>query len=567
MARIYPEHLPESITSDPGRQAECKVYSLLKTLPDRYVVFYSVHWQAHSATWGVSEGEADFFIVHPDMGIIVLEVKGGGIRYDAFNDQWYSHSEGGNVYPIKDPIEQGRRNHYNLLKKLEALPGWPVGAINIWHAVCFPDTYTRGKNLKPDLPIEMVIDRQGLEDIQNSIRGLFQYLFGNNLIAGAPGQDRLRIIENYLAHSFELRTPLGVEIDYEDQKLVQLTEQQFYALSILGDRKRVAIGGCAGSGKTMLALEKARQFSQLGLNVLLTCFNAPLADYLRKRLPDVDIYHFHDLCRHAAKHAGIQLQEKTWELSFYDSTLPETLLSAAGEIGRVYDAIIIDEGQDFRESYWIALESLLKEDGYLYLFFDNNQNLYDGAPEFGGLISEPPFQLTQNCRNTQAIHNTVIKFHNNPLSLHCAGPVGRPPEVITYHGEEDGLRQLQKLLHQLVVEENIHPADITILTPRGRETTKLTSGTKLGNFQLSPHPSTERNVIQATSVYLFKGLEKKVIILTEIDSHTKYNPNMLMYVGCSRARTHLIILYDENAPSPVLNQVRLARETDAIQRY
>jgi len=556
MAKIYPEHLPESIVSDPGRQAECKVYALLKTLPDRYTVFYSVHWQTGSKTWGVSEGEADFIIVHPDRGIIVLEVKGGGIRYDAVNNQWYSHSVGGNVYPIKDPIEQGRRNHYNLLKKLEALPGWHVGPINISHAVCFPDTYTRGKNLKPDLPIEMVIDRQGLEDIQNSIMRLFQYLFGNNLLAGAPGQDRMRIIENYLTHSFELRTPLGVEIDYEDQKLVQLTEQQFYALSILGDRKRVAIGGCAGSGKTMLALEKARQFSQLGLNVLLTCFNAPLAEHLRKRLPNVDVFHFHDLCRQAAQETRMQLQEKPGDPYFYEITLPEALLNAAGKIGQVYDAIIVDEGQDFKLSYWIALEALLKENGYFYVFFDNNQNLYDGTLDFGGLISEQPFQLTQNCRNTQAIHNTVIKFHDNPSSLHCAGPIGRIPEVLLYNGEENGLQQLQKLLYQLVVEENIHPTDIAILTPRGRETTKLTSGTRLGNFQLSPHPSTERNVIQATSVYLFKGLEKKVIILTEIDSRTKYNPDMLMYVGCSRARTHLVILVDENAPPTVLNPIR-----------
>ena len=555
MAKIYPERLPESITSDPGRQAECKVYSLLKTLPDRYVIFYSVHWQAHTATWGVSEGEADFFLVHPDMGIIVLEVKGGGIRFDASIDQWYSHSEGGNIYPIKDPIDQGRRNHYNLQKQLEALPAWPGGAINIWHAVCFPDTYTRGKNLKPDLPNEMIIDRQGLEDIQKSIKELIQYLFGNNIISGSPGQDRMQIIEHYLANSFELHTPLGVEIEYEDQKLVELTEQQFYALSILGDRKRVAIGGCAGSGKTMLALEKARQFSQLDLNVLLTCFNAPLADYLRKRLPNVDIYHFHELCRQAAKHARIQLYEKSGGPSFYDSTLPEALLNAASKIGRVYDAIIIDEGQDFKESYWIALESLLKDQGYLYIFFDNNQNLYDGAPEFGGLISEPPFQLTQNCRNTQAIHNTVVKFYHNPLSLRCVGPVGRPPEVFKYNGEEDGLRQLQKLLHQLVVDENIHPADIAILTPRGRETTKLTGGTRLGNFRLSPYPSSERNVIQATSVYLFKGLEKKVIIITEIDSHTTYSPNMLMYVGCSRARTHLIILYETNVPQAVLKNL------------
>lgn len=556
MARIYPERLPESVSSDPGRQAECKVFSSLKTLPEKYVIFYSVHWQIQTTKWGISEGEADFLILHPDMGIIVLEVKGGGIRYDATTDQWFSHSEGGYVYPIKDPMDQGRRNHYNLQKKLESLPSWPGGNINIWHAVCFPDTYTRGKELKPDIPKELIIDRQGLNDIQKSVNELFRYLFGEKLSTGAPGQERVQLIENYLAHSFELRTPLGVEIDYEDKKLVQLTEQQFHALSLLGDRKRVAIGGCAGSGKTMLALEKARQFSELGLSVLLTCFNAPLADYLQQRLSSVDIYHFHELCRQAVRQVGKQLQENPRDTYYYDSILPEALLSASEEIGRIYDVIIIDEGQDFREAYWIALESLLKEDGYLYLFFDNNQNLYDGTPEFAGLISEPPFQLTQNCRNTQAIHNTVIKFHNNPSSLHCFGPAGRTPEILPYNGDEDGLRCLQKLIHRLVVIENIHPTDIAILTPRGRESSKLPNGTRLGNFLLSPYPSSERNVIQATSVYLFKGLEKKVIILTEIDSRTKYNPDMLMYVGCSRARTHLVILYDASMPPTIVESIR-----------
>lgn len=555
MARIYPEYLPESILKDPGRRAECTVYSVLKTLPERYLVFYSIHWQDHTNNWGVSEGEADFIVAHPDMGIIVLEVKGGGIRYDALTNQWYSHSAGGNVYPIKDPVEQGRRNHYKLLESLETLPGWQKSDINIWHAVCFPDIYTRGKKLRPDLPNEMVIDREGLEDIQNSIKNLFHYLFGNNIHAGAPGEKRMQILENYLARSFELRTPLGVEIDYEDRQLIQLTEQQFYALSILGDRKRVAIGGCAGSGKTMLALEKARQFSELGLNVLLTCYNAPLADYLHKRLPNVDIVHFHELCRQAAKHAEIPLEEKTEEKTFFESTLPEALLNAAAKIGRVYDAIIVDEGQDFKESYWIALESLLKQNGYLYIFFDNNQNLYNGTLEFGGLITEPPFQLTQNCRNTQAIHKTVIKFHNNPSSIRCAGPAGRPPEVIPYRDEQDGLRQLQKLLHRLVVDENIHPSDIVILTPRG-PSTKLKSGLRLGMFELSPYPSSGRNVIQATSVYRFKGLERKVVILTEIDSSTAFNPDVLMYVGCSRARTHLVILFDETAPLTVINRIQ-----------
>jgi len=555
MARIYPERLPESITSDPGRQAECKVYAALKTLPDKYVVFYSVHWETVPAGWEVIEGEADFCIAHPDMGVVILEVKGGGIRYDAANNKWYSHSTGGNVYQIKDPVEQASRNEHNLQDQLKALPTWPPDEINFGHAVCFPDIYTRGQSLRPDLPVELIIDRQGLDDIQNAVPLLFQTLFGRRMASRAPGPQRMQIIEGYLAHSFELQTPLGVEIDYEDQKLVQLTEQQFDALSILGDRRRVAIGGCAGSGKTMLALEKARQFSELGLSVLLTCFNAPLADYLKRRLPDVDVYHFHGLCRQAAKQVNRPIKGSENSSDFYEVALPEALMDAAGEIGRVYDVIIIDEGQDFKDLYWVALEAMLRENGYLYIFYDNNQNLYDGALDFAGLITEQPFQLTRNCRNTQAIHNTVIQYHSNPQPLRCTGPIGRPPEVLTYDGETAGLRQLQKLLYHLVAEEHIHPTDIAVLTPRGRETTYLKAGTTLGNFKLSPYPSTDPTVIQATSVFLFKGLEKRVIILAELDDRSIHNPDVLMYVACSRARTHLIILHDTNAPDQIVSRL------------
>ncbi len=149
-------------------------------------------------------------------------------------------------------------------------------------------------------------------------------------------------------------------MNYEDQKLVQLTEQQFVALSLLGDRKRVAIGGCAGSGKTMLALEKARQFSELGMNVLLTCFNAPLAEYLKHRLPNVDVYNFHEFCRQAAKKAEQPLPRNVNEQEYYENVLPEALLKAADKIGRVYDAIIIDEGQDFKDNYWVAIGSIIE---------------------------------------------------------------------------------------------------------------------------------------------------------------------------------------------------------------
>ena len=557
MAKIYPKRPPQSIIGDPKRSAEMKVFQCLMDLPDQYEIFYSIHWQDYSERTGFYEGEADFVIAHPEKGIIVLEVKGGAIFYKSELDEWYSQDREGVYYEIKDPVEQGRKNHYEINKKIEHLPGWPYRKLNIWHAVCFPHIYLKnGQFLKPDLPREAIIDADDLNDISKTISRLFTHCFGDNLSKGAPGQDRMPLIHKLLANSFEIRTPLGIELEKEDEKLVELTEQQFRALSLLGAYKRVSIAGCAGSGKTMLAIQKTRQFADLGMSVLLVCFNIALAEDLRLRLPGLAVYHFHDLCKDAARQAGYKLRNAQDERELFDEVLPEALLEAAGTIGRIYDAIIVDEGQDFQENYWIALESLLKEDGYLYIFYDNNQNLYGGTGDFGGLISIPPFILNQNCRNTKAIHETVAKFHNNPQSLVCFGPEGRKPDMIHYSGEDDQIHQLQKIVQQLVVEEYICNQDIVILTPRGEKNTKLVPGLKLGTFTITNQTANHPSKIQATSVYKFKGLESRVVILTEIDSRTNFNRDMVMYVGCSRARTQLIILTDEDAPHQIKERIK-----------
>lgn len=557
MAKIYPERPPQSIIDDPGRRAELKVYSALKGLSDKYRVFYSMHWQRFNPTYGVNEGEADFVIVHPDQGILILEVKGGGIIFNAERGQWYSQSQGGNLYEIKDPVEQGSRSHYELKRRLEHLPGWPDREININHVVCFPDIFLKsGQYLKLDLAREMIVDADDLNDITSTMNRLFAYCFGKNIRSGVPGNDRMQMIEGLLANSFEIRSPLSVELDFEDQKLIELTEQQFRALSLLGDRKRAAISGCAGSGKTMLAAKKAQQFADLGMSVLLVCYNIALAQDLSRKMSNVEVFNFHELCKQAARQTGFSLRSLSDQQEYYDQYLPEVLLESAEKIGRIYDAIIVDEGQDFQETYWIALEALLKEDAYLYIFFDNNQNLYGGFENFSGLISEPPFPLNQNCRNTKSIHEVVAKFHNKPESLVCFSPPGRAPETISCNGEEDMLRQLQKWLYRLVVEEHIYNEDIVILTPRGETKTRLTPGLKLGSFALTDYYPTHQSKIQATSIFKFKGLERKVVIMTEIDGRTQYNRDMVMYVGCSRARTELILLTDESAPQQIMERVK-----------
>lgn len=545
MAKIFPQRPPQSVLEDPKRSAEVNVFKALKSLPDPYVIFYSSHWQKHNVYEGVKEGESDFIIAHPEMGFIVLEVKGGAIYYQAELDQWYSQNRLGVSYEIKNPLDQARRNHYFLIDELSKLPNWSEGKVNFWHAVCFPDSLKKpGQTFTLDLPNEQVLDSKDLMEIEKSIRDLFHYCFGSKMSDNAPGQKLVDLATTLLANSFELKTPLGIDLERDDEKLVGLTERQFQALTLLGRRKRVAIAGCAGSGKTMLAVKKVQQFCELGWNVLLVCYNSALADYLETRLYDATVSNFHGLCQQAATQLGRNVRQESDQKKLFEEIYPQILMEFAETTGRIYDAIVVDEAQDFHENYWIALESLLKSDGYLFIFYDDNQNLFHGQTSFGGLIQEESFSLNQNCRNTKRIHNTVMKFHNDPSGIVSYAPDGHDPEWIGYSDQVSMHKILQKTLHRLVHDEDVNATDIVILTPKGKNRTSLAPGLKLGNFVLSDRSTPHPNQIMTTTIHRFKGLERKVVIMAELDPSVRFDLETLMYVGCSRARTHLIVLHD-----------------------
>ena len=556
MAKIYPEKLPESILSDPKRSAERDVYNKLADLPSSFVVFYSVAWQSRKN--GVTrDGEADFVIAHPDLGVLVIEVKGGRIEYNAQSGEWITIDRENRQFTI-DPVEQARRNHYTLLEKLSDLPSWDNDRfLTIGHAVCFPISNITKGMLRLDMPREIIIDNQDMGDIEGTIRKIFSYYHNDKSIrGGALGKDRLALLQGLLANSFTINTPLGVELEHEDKRLIELTDQQFRLLDYLGNRRRALIAGCAGSGKTMLAVEKARRLSEQGFNVLLTCFNSALAVDLAQCLPEITVLHFHGLCKEMANRAGYFLKPYSNEQEYNDVILPEALINAIDETDLRFDAIIVDEGQDFKENYWIALTGLLNEkEGVFYVFYDDNQNLYGGAATLSGIIDEPPFPLYENCRNTLSIHKVVANFHSNREALKCNTPAGRVPEFAYYKGPDQMQRSLQSLLHHLTNEDQIRLEDIVILTPHGEDRTMLKPGTRLGNFVLTSNMPEKRNEIQATSIYRFKGLDRRVVIIAEVDSQFKYNPEMVMYVGCSRARTYLRLLVEENASDDLKWQI------------
>ena len=122
--------------------AEARVYrSLRDNLPDDYVVLFQVGWILRQEGERARDGETDFLICHPDKGCLCVEVKGGGVGFDAATGEWSSIDRHGRKHKIKNPIDQALKAKYSVRSKLDEHPRWrafSLGNVLLGHAVLFP---------------------------------------------------------------------------------------------------------------------------------------------------------------------------------------------------------------------------------------------------------------------------------------------------------------------------------------------------------------------------------------------------------------------------------------------
>ena len=555
MAQFYPMELV-SLKVSP---AEYALYHLLREqLNDQYTVFHSVAWQSIGKNGRPQEGEADFLIAHPRDGLLLLEVKGGVIQHDGRADKWTSVSAGQKQYPIKDPFLQARTAKYRLLDLLGRIMP-EINQLAIGHAVAFPDVLVEAEWLGSDKPRAIVLDMTETADLQGWVQRCMGYWRGEISTTTMMAHRRaIRTLTQLLGQTRELRPAMWGEVVREQAEMIQLTEEQYSLLDLLNRQHRVAISGCAGSGKTMLAVEKATRLARQGFKVLLTCYNKNLASFLQRqvgKVPNLTISHFHRLCFDLARCANllpIQTQDKT---AFYDYLLPEAAMEAVERLNGQFDAIVVDEGQDFHEAWWLPLQGFLRhpDEGILYIFYDNNQRIYQQSKsaESHFPVDTPPFTLTINCRNTRAIHKQVTRFYNAELPTLARGPVGRPIDVKQYKSAEQFHAALSDTLTYLTKEEKVPPQEITILTPLSHKLSQLWASSGFRGFRFSDEWSAEPNTIHCNTIHAFKGLESSVVILAETDQWRGSNKEIdpLLYVACSRATNHLIVMLPETAPS------------------
>ena len=216
----------------------------------------------------------------------------------------------------------------------------------------------------------------------------------------------------------------------------------------------------------------------------------------------------------------------------------------------LFDVLVVDEGQDvLKMEYLWTMDLLLKDglkNGKWAIFYDGEQNLYNKEFEAGiEELQEYPstkFVLHQNCRNTEQIGRFAEKTSGITVG-DCISGQGEEVTTIRYEGNDDYRSKLISLLEELK-KEGVKLSDVTILAPKKYERLNLCEALdgvcKVNVMQNEDYCPTED--VSFSTIQGFKGLDSKVVILTELEGIKPENYNKFMYIAISRARTKLYIL-------------------------
>ena len=104
------------------------------------------------------------------------------------------------------------------------------------------------------------------------------------------------------------------------------------------------------------------------------------------------------------------------------------------------------------------------------------------------------------------------------------------------------MAETTRALETLILQESVEADHIAILTGIAAEKSVLWRGRLLGKVTLTRDQDADPGKVLLESIKRFKGLERRVVILADIDNLDPENDVEQLYVGFSRARTHLIVI-------------------------
>lgn len=583
MATMYPPTFAE-----PGDKAvpwgEQQVFNELKNnTPDDWVVLHSLRLKTHAFK---KSGEADFVLI-TDKGVLVLEVKGGENFRNA-EGHWVQTKKGhSDRVSVEGPFNQAAGAYFaiesylrkaNKKELIERLPwGW---------GVIMPHCIPQLPNADPAIDPEMLLDQkhfpEGLIDWASTLveywredfgkKNLRKIRHGHNLQNGLPPITRDEL-KDLLRPRFECYTGLGQLTRAAEQHLIRLTEKQCQHLIAVRSKAnpRAIIEGAAGTGKTLLAFEFAKECAVKGGKVLLVCYNVNLARLLQAKaalipeMANVTIDNYHQLVKQLRKQAGLNTPFSSDWLAFNNNCfdLVAEALDTLGEAA-LFDRIIMDEGQDLMSEAFLDVLDLLLKDGLTpppddprkggkwLVAMDQAQALYTENFQAQALdrlerCMPAKLELEENCRNTRPVAVHVYGF-SKAGSCEVMTAEGPAPVIDYFTNQKTFIKLLCGYINETLREyaKVDQPAcDIAILTARKDLIPDVLFEPGMLNRPIARYKDAKQTDVVWETIHGFKGLEASTVILIGVEELEDQQIRQLMYVGGSRARTRLIWLLPE----------------------
>ena len=552
MARMMPAFCPDD--APPGEKA---VYVELQgdDHTSDWIVLHSLGIADHVRQ---VEGEADFVVIVPNTGILVIEVK-SHLSIDRRSDGTWKL---GNDAPTsRGPFQQASEAKHSLREYLER-KHFDLRSVPTLAAVWF--TGVRARTMLPASPEWhdwQVLDSEDLKTARTAILRTFaagtkhlddkiKYFAYGGVGPDQAGAERAARL---LRPKFELATVAGDRRRARESQLASFIEEQFMALDSASENRSVLFSGPAGSGKTFLAMESGRREVAMGNRGRLLCFNRFLGKRLGADLANLAGLRVGTFHQELLRLAGTQAPDNPAP-EFWSEELPERAAARLIEDDAApADFLIVDEIQDIATDPYLDVLDLMVDgglkEGRVLLFGDfERQAIFENENGRERLRARSPYlstyKLVQNCRNLPRIGYQVnLLSHLQPgYQKFRRLDDGVDPEFRQYQAGQDQSALLATALRG-IKDEGYELNEIVVLSPVRESSAAATATDPWLRQILKPADGLQARPGQVhySTIHAFKGLEAPAVIVTDLDeTATTDSFDSLLYVGLTRATDRLI---------------------------
>jgi hypothetical protein len=566
MARMIP-----SFFDDHAAPGERDVFNLLSSGPEEWVVLYSLDL----APWNRGlRTEIDFVVIVPDAGILCIEVKSHeNIAFDG--ERWHPKTI------LRSPFKQASDGRYTFYRRLSELAP-QFKRFPVVHCCIFPRA---SFILSPNLSIQPweLMDFQAFckfnssttfcRDLQSRIKQSIAADVNLNHPDTQLSKDQVDYIIKCCVPVQKLCPDAREEISRREAEIDRiLLEQQKPVLQLSTLNNRLVISGGAGTGKTLIAMEVARRWAESGSRVALLCYNKLIGDWMKQKIeqvtPALPNLIVGSTISVLAEMSGVKIPDNPsrefWEIELIQA-IEERITDPVFKINASFDYLVIDEAQDVlaRPRLWQCLTLFISggiEKGSFSLFGDfeyqiltTRENINKALSDLNKSEHPVKWKLYENCRNYRIVGDTAVQLSGLSRSIYTgylrSGGSIQDYDIYFYRNQKE---QLEKLVHYIkeFKAKGYRQCEITILSFRADNLSAAMSLKKAG-YKFQPAWQVGNSIHYAT-IHAFKGLENKIIILTDtILTDMEFNRD-LFYTGMTRATESIRVLCAEDSQQTIL---------------